>query len=91
MNKSALPVSAGPGDLVTFTSVLSNTGNSAAFAPSWSDVLPATMTNPQLLSVKHSGLPTLTAGTDYASTTVGNTLSVASTSRAAPTSPPASR
>ena len=76
VSKSASPGSAGPGDTVTFTSVLTNTGNSAAYAPSWSDVLPSTMSNPTLLTVKHSGLPTLTAGTQFSTTAIGNALTV---------------
>jgi uncharacterized repeat protein (TIGR01451 family)/fimbrial isopeptide formation D2 family protein len=77
VTKNATPASAGPGDIATFTSVMTNTGNSTAYLPSWTDTLPSTMNSPALLSVKHSALPTLSAGTDFSTSVVGNTLAVA--------------
>ena len=90
VTKSATPGSAGPGDIVTFTSVMTNTGNSTAYLPA-GPTPPSTMNRPALLAVKHSALPTLVAGTDFSTSVVGNTLAVALDQPAARASHPASR
>ena len=77
MTKSRSVANASAGDIVTFTSVIRNTGSSAAYSAAWNDVLPSTMSNPVLVSVTHSGLGLLSTPADFTTSIVGNTLGVA--------------
>ena len=76
VTKTATPATAGPGDTVTYTSVVTNTGNSPAYDFAWSDVSSAQLSTPTLGTVKPSGLATLTAGTDFTTASTATSLAV---------------
>ncbi len=76
ITKAVTPATAGPGDTVTYTSVVTNTGNSPAHELRWGDTASALLTTPTLVAVKPSGMATLTAGVDFTTASTATSLGV---------------